>query len=719
MSKNRFKKSTKKPTFGREIQSTIRYGSEHAAKQRLELNSAAISSACTTISINKDRIVPKMYRLFIGVMAYILVGVVMSGPAYAAFVSRHGLTPSEYQSEFDKQKENGFRLTYISGYSVNEQDRYAAIWEQKEGPSYVTHHDMTSAQYQAKFNKWKKKGYRLTHVSGFSSKSSGKFAAIWEKKVGPPYVARHNMSSSKYQAEFKKWKKKGYRLVHVSGYSKNRIPRFAAIWEKKKGPPYVARHNMSSIKYQAEFNKWTKKGYRLTQVSGYASKGRARYAAIWEKSPGPAYLTRHGLNGANYQSLAWNTYYSGYYPVKVSAFSIDNKAQFAAIYHARPEKLSAKSMQNINDKVDDFMETYDVKGLSFAISQDERLVFAQGYGYASEKTKWRASPRLLFRVASVSKPITSIAMMKLLEKKYRLSLNKKVWGDDGIFGNDYLTDGKTYDSRLYDITLQHLLEHTAGIDVDKDPMFLKPNLDQGELITWVLDNRKFLTEPGKIFDYSNFGYCVLGRVIEKLSGMSYEEYVKENIFAQAGISDMHIAGDLQTDRRSNEVYYYDNDDKDPYSMKTARMDAHGGWIGSSVDLVRLLSQVDGFSNITDILKPRLIAMMTSQSKAVKALDNKKASNPDIKQSTYAKGWWLDQKNAHKGWEHGGSFPGSRARLYRRDNGINWSAQINTSSCYDPEQGKSDCTERPLGADLRKLIVEIINETDAWPSYDLF
>ena len=96
-----------------------------------------------------------MYRLFIGVMAYILVGVVMSGPAYAAFVSRHGLTPSEYQSEFDKQKENGFRLTYVSGYSVNEQDRYAAIWEQKEGPSYVTHHDMTSAQYQAKFNKWK------------------------------------------------------------------------------------------------------------------------------------------------------------------------------------------------------------------------------------------------------------------------------------------------------------------------------------------------------------------------------------------------------------------------------------------------------------------------------------------------------------------------------------------------------------------------------------
>ena len=211
--------------------------------------------------------------------------------------------------------------------------------------------------------------------------------------------------------------------------------------------------------------------------------------------------------------------------------------------------------------------------------------------------------------------------MKLLQENSGLSIDDPIWGPDSILGNDYLTDGKEYDSRLYDVTLRHLLEHTAGLDIKPDPMFAELEKSQGELITWVVDNREFVSNPGATMAYSNFGYCVLGRVIEKLSNKSYEEYVKDNILTQAGVSDMHIAGNLMSDRRPNEVYYYDNDGFDPYKWETARMDAHGGWIASSVDLVRLLSRVDGFPNKNDILEDAQITLLSQRSRALTSSNN--------------------------------------------------------------------------------------------------
>jgi len=72
--------------------------------------------------------------------------------------------------------------------------------------------------------------------------------------------------------------------------------------------------------------------------------------------------------------------------------------------------------------------------------------------------------------------------------------------------------------------------------------------------------------PGTSFAYSNFGYCILGRVIEKLTGQTYEKYITENILKRCGISDMRIAGNTLTDRAINEVKYYSQTGGDPYGM---------------------------------------------------------------------------------------------------------------------------------------------------------
>jgi CubicO group peptidase (beta-lactamase class C family) len=126
------------------------------------------------------------------------------------------------------------------------------------------------------------------------------------------------------------------------------------------------------------------------------------------------------------------------------------------------------------------------------------------------------------------------------------------------------------------ITIEHLLTHTTGAWAHgvHDPLRLNAQMTHWELIAWTVEHMRLTRAPGDSFAYSNFGYCILGRVIEKLTGQTYEHYIKENILTRCGIVDMQIAGNALRDRAANEVKYYSS--VDPYWRNLAREDACGG-----------------------------------------------------------------------------------------------------------------------------------------------
>ena len=459
----------------------------------------------------------------------------------------------------------------------------------------------------------------------------------------------------------------------------------AASSPDMQAEPWVARHGMTSAKYQSEFNKFARQGYRLTHVSGYAVGGQARYAAIWEKKSGPAWAARHGMSSSSYQTEFDNHYYQGYRLRHVSAFSVKGKAQFAAIWEN--QGFTYSDLQHINTTIGDFMKKYDVPGVSIGLVKDGRLVFAKGYGYANQAKKEKVNTRHLFRIASVSKPITAVAIMKLVEQG-KLSLNDKVFGAGGVLGTQY--GSRPYSSKVKKITIKHLLEHTAGgwSNSSNDPMFQKPGYNHTQLIGWVLDNRPLDTTPGTAYAYSNFGYCVLGRVIEKVTGQSYAAYVKNAVLKPAGVKDMHIGGDTKAQKRANEVIYY-QPNGNPYGMKVKRMDAHGGWIASPIDLLRMVVRVDGFATKKDHLKGSTINTMTTASRA----------NPN-----YAKGWLVNNAN---NWWHNGSLPGTGSIMVRANNGLSWVVLVNTRDGGN------------YFSDMDSMMWDVVNGISSWPSHDLF
>jgi trehalose utilization protein len=261
------------------------------------------------------------------------VGLASAGTAAAqAWQARHNMTAAVYQQTFDALTKQGYRLTDVSGYAVNGQPYFAAIWEQKPGGAWQARHNMTAAAYQQAFDAAAKQGYRLTHISGYTVNNQPYFAAIWEQKPGGAWQARHNMTAAAYQQAFDTFAKQGYRLTDVSGYSINNQPYFAAIWEKKAGGAWQARHNMTAATYQQAFDTLAKQGYRLTGVTGYAVNNQAEFAALWEQQPGGAWQARHNMTAATYQQTFDALAKQGYRLRHVAGYTVNGSPLFAAIW---------------------------------------------------------------------------------------------------------------------------------------------------------------------------------------------------------------------------------------------------------------------------------------------------------------------------------------------------------------------------------------------------
>ena len=217
-----------------------------------------------------------------------------------------------------------------------------------------------------------------------------------------------------------------------------------------------------------------------------------------------------------------------------------------------------------------FMQQYDVPGLSVAIGRGGALLYRDAFGFADRENNEALSTENCFRIASVTKPITSVTVFSLIEQG-QLQLGDRIFGPGAVLGNDF--GRPPYNSGVDQITVEHLLTHTAGgwAKGHGDPMFINLDMDRSELIAWTLQNRPLDHAPGESFAYSNFGYCVLGRVIEKLTRQPYAAYVAGAALRNCGIDDMEMAGNTLRERRPNEVRYY-GEGENPYGMNVARMD---------------------------------------------------------------------------------------------------------------------------------------------------
>ena len=456
----------------------------------------------------------------------------------------------------------------------------------------------------------------------------------------------------------------------------------------------------------------TAQGYRLTTLSGHDAGGVDRYAGIFEQGSAYPWVARHGLTAERYQQEVTDLRLQGYSPVQVSVHAGAAGPRFSLLWENRA--YSGDDLKTIDAAVNGAMSSSNTAGLSLAIAHQGRLVFAKSYGSADKAagTPLRTSHRL--RMASVSKPITSIEIMHLVEAG-QLRLSDRVFGRGALLGERYGTESTYADPRVLNITVQNLLEHTGGGwdndggDGTDDPMFTHTDLGTEALITEILKTVPLEYAPGTKFQYSNFGYAVLGRIIEQLTGKRYEDAVRDDVLTPSGARSFAIAGDTKSDRLTDEVVYHKLDTAgiDPYGMKVRRMDAHGGWVATPVDVLRVAVRADGFATVPDLLNAGSLATMTTATTAPMT-----DGNP----ANYAKGWAV---NSIPNWWHTGYLPGTKSELLRTAKQYGPSKSEEFVVYVATNSTNSDRSNDSRDPDLDAMLWKVLNNVRAWPADNLF
>jgi CubicO group peptidase (beta-lactamase class C family) len=233
------------------------------------------------------------------------------------------------------------------------------------------------------------------------------------------------------------------------------------------------------------------------------------------------------------------------------------------------------------------MQRIGAPAATVAVGRGDALVYARGFGWADAARTRPVEPDALMRIASVTKPITAAAARKLIDEG-------RLRADDPVLARLALDDTPA-DRRWARIRVRHLIDHRGGWDAHQsvDPMFQvdaiarrlhlerPPRAD--DIVRYML-HEPLQFEPGARKAYSNFGYCVLGRVIERVAGTNYIDYVRQQLLGPYGIGDVRLGTMNNATRDAREVDYPNG----ASGFNTVTGDSAGGLVASAPALVRFL-----------------------------------------------------------------------------------------------------------------------------------
>lgn len=341
-------------------------------------------------------------------------------------------------------------------------------------------------------------------------------------------------------------------------------------------------------------------------------------------------------------------------------------------------------LEDMENKIKRYLLRWEINGAQIAVTRNDSLLYVKGFGWADMEKKQEMQPSNIMRLASVSKLLTAVGVMKLAEVG-TLKLSDHVFGPKGIL-NDTAFTNAIKDQRYLDITVEQLLRHKAGFTTGAgDPMFsTRYIMMQNRLITppdnntlmKILLKRRLGFTPGTAKRYSNVGYTLLSMIIEKKTRMSYEDYMRRFVFEPAGCYDFHIAGSYEKDRRRNEVKYYMHKGSEPvYEYNNSgrmvekcygendipNLKGAGAWCASAAELSRLVASIDLLPGVKDILSKKSVEFMTREM-------------PD---HDFSIGWNFCPKG--RPWIRTGSLSGTSALVLRYPDGECWILITNTST----------------------------------------
>jgi len=368
-----------------------------------------------------------------------------------------------------------------------------------------------------------------------------------------------------------------------------------------------------------------------------------------------------------------------------------------------------------------FMQARSIPAGALAVARGKKLIFARAYTAPHEAML--TEPNALFRIASISKPLTATAIMCLVQEN-RLDLCARV--TDILNLNPLPPEGAH--AGLRDVTVLDLLQHLGGWDrhTSFDPMFRDMTIARAldaalpiskKHITTYMSGQALQHAPGTTYAYSNYGYCLLGQIIAHVTQQPYQDYLRQAVLAPLGVHQPRLGRTLPEQRQANEVKYHSQKTgqtvhshsktivPSPYgAWNIENMDAHGGWLASAVDLLRFAVSFHDPEE-SPILNQSSLETMFALPKHIKP----EAYVPG--DAYYGCGWSVrDWGQAQRNIWHAGGLPGTHTLLVKR-----WQDELSWCVLFNQ---RDDPSGLAYGA-IDGLLHKAANAVKQWPEHDLF
>ena len=314
-------------------------------------------------------------------------------------------------------------------------------------------------------------------------------------------------------------------------------------------------------------------------------------------------------------------------------------------------------LAEIDSIVRETMKSDHLVGTSIGVKKGGEVIVAKGYGYADLENEVKATEHTVYRIGSITKQFTAASIMKLVETG-RLSLED----DLTKFLPDYPTNG-------HKVTIDRLLNHTSGIKaftaMPEYREVMRQDLSQEEL-TDIFSGVPFEFAPGDEYKYNNSAYFLLGTIIEKASGESYEDFLASHIWEPLGMLESHYLDNSPIVPNRAEGYEYRDGrvvNDDPISM---RLPFSAGALGSSV--------TDLFTWQSALLNNRVVGESSYERMITPGSLN------DGERLAYGYGLSVGEMGGHRKISHGGGINGFRTHLsYYPDDDLTIVVLTNTGS----------------------------------------
>lgn len=356
-------------------------------------------------------------------------------------------------------------------------------------------------------------------------------------------------------------------------------------------------------------------------------------------------------------------------------------------FRASAQTLNAKQLTAEIDKILTEQFKPGETGCAVLVAKNGQVIYRKAFGMADLELDVPMKPEMVFRIGSITKQFTAIAILQLMEQG-KLSLQDEI--------TKYIPD---YPMHGHSITIEHLLTHTSGIksytNVPELEKFVRTDMKPEEVIEFI-KTKPMEFAPGTKYNYNNSGYFMLGYIIEKITGKTYQEYIQENFFTPLGMTSSCYGNDTKIIKNRASGYQPGDSGAVNADFMSMLLPYAAGSIMSTVDdLYKWNRAVHSYK----LVKKETLDMAHTPYKL-----------SDGKSTGYGYGWALSQLQGSPSIEHGGGIFGYLTNgIYLPEEDV-FVALFSNNTGKSPDFLSQKIAALAIGKPLKTTGIELDNET---------